>query len=94
MRSDINQSLLGICWALGRFHTQGTYPILEVSGTTSIGKTEYVEFISRLLFGGRENIKSLSTLSNHQIRSFSSCSNITPWAIDEVKITGKFQLEK
>ena len=94
MRSDINQSLLGICWALGRFHTQGTYPILEVSGTTSIGKTEYVEFISRILFGGRENIKSLSTLSNHQIRSFSSCSNITPWAIDEVKITGKFQLEK
>ena len=94
MRSDVNQSLLGICWALGRFHTQGTYPILEVSGTTSIGKTEYVEFISRLLFGGRENIKSLSTLSNHQIRSFSSCSNITPWAIDEVKITGKFQLEK
>jgi len=94
MRSDVNQSLLGICWALGRFHTQGTYPILEVSGTTSIGKTEYVEFISRILFGGRENIKSLSTLSNHQIRSFSSCSNITPWAIDEVKITGKFQLEK
>ena len=94
MRSDVNQSLLGICWALGRFHTQGTYPILEVSGTTSIGKTEYVEFISRILFGGRDNIKSLSTLSNHQIRSFSSCSNITPWAIDEVKITGKFQLEK
>lgn len=94
MRSDINQSLLGICWALGRFHTQGTYPILEVSGTTSIGKTEYVEFISRLMFGGRENIKSLSTLSNHQIRAFSSCSNLTPWAIDEVKITGKFQLEK
>lgn len=94
MRADVNQSLLGICWALGRFHTQGTYPILEVSGTTSIGKTEYVEFISRLMFGGRENIKSLSTLSNHQIRAFSSCSNLTPWAIDEVKITGKFQLEK
>lgn len=94
MRNDPIQSLLGICWALGRFHTLNSYPILEVAGTTSIGKTEYVEFISRILFGGKENIKSLSTLSNHQIRSFSSNSNITPWAIDEVKISGKFQLEK
>ncbi len=89
LRSNPNQSLLGICWALGRFHITGSYPILEVSGTTSIGKTEYVEFISRILFGNKENIKSFTTLTNHQIRSLSSCSNITPWCIDEVKITGK-----
>lgn len=89
LRSSTNQSLLGICWALGRFHIEGSYPILEVSGTTSIGKTEYVEFISRILFGNKENIKSFTTLTNHQIRSLSSCSNITPWVIDEVKITGK-----
>lgn len=94
LRKDTNQSLLGICWALGRFHIDGAYPLLECSGTTSIGKTEYVEFISRLLFGNKENIKSFSTLTNHQIRSFSSCSNITPWAIDEVKITGKNLKEK
>ena len=89
LRSDPNQSLLGICWALGRFHIHESYPILEVSGTTSIGKTEYVEFISRILFGGKENIKSFSTLSNHQIRSFCSSSNITSLVIDEVKITNK-----
>ena len=94
LRKDCRQSLLGICWALGRFHIDSSYPILEVSGTTSIGKTEYIEFISRIMFGTRENIKSLATLSNHQIRSFSSCSNITPWAIDEVKITGSRQKEK
>ena len=94
LRTDTNQSLLGICWALGRFHIQGSYPILEVSGTTSIGKTEYVEFISRILFGNKENIKSFTTLTNHQIRSFSSCSNVTPWVIDEVKITGKNLKEK
>lgn len=94
LRTDSNQSLIGICWALGRFHIQGNYPILEVSGTTSIGKTEYVEFISRILFGSKENIKSFSTLTNHQIRSLSSCSNITPWVIDEVKITGKNLKEK
>ena len=94
LRKDRNESLLGICWALGRFHIDGAYPILEVSGTTSIGKTEFIEFISRIMFGTRENIKSLVTLSNHQIRSFSSCSNITPWAIDEVKITGSRQKEK
>lgn len=94
LRSDPNQSLLGICWALGRFHIHESYPILEVSGTTSIGKTEYVEFISRLLFGNKENIKSFTTLTNHQIRSLSSCSNITPWVIDEVKITGKDLKEK
>ncbi|UYI78524.1 MAG: toprim domain-containing protein [Fusobacterium varium] len=89
LRSDPNQSLLGICWALGRFHIHESYPILEVSGTTSIGKTEYAEFISRILFGGKENIKSFSTLSNHQIRSFCSSSNITSLVIDEVKITNK-----
>ena len=89
LRNNPNQSLLGICWALGRFHISGSYPILEVSGTTSIGKTEYVEFISRILFGNKENIKSFTTLTNHQIRSLSSCSNITPWCIDEVKIIGK-----
>lgn len=94
LRKDPNQSLLGICWALGRFHIHESYPILEVSGTTSIGKTEYVEFISRLLFGNKENIKSFTTLTNHQIRSLSSCSNITPWVIDEVKITGKDLKEK
>ena len=94
LRKDINQSLLGICWALGRFHIEGTYPILEVSGTTSIGKTEFIEFISRILFGTKENIKSLATLSNHQIRSLSSCSNITPWAIDEIKISSRYQKEK
>ncbi len=94
LRNDSNQSLLGICWALGRFHISESYPILEVSGTTSIGKTEYVEFISRILFGNKENIKSFTTLSNHQIRSLSSCSNITPWVIDEVKITGKNLKEK
>lgn len=94
LRKDPNQSLLGICWALGRFHIHESYPILEVAGTTSIGKTEYVEFISRILFGSKENIKSFTTLSNHQIRSLSSCSNITPWVIDEVKITGKNLKEK
>lgn len=94
LRKDINQSLLGICWALGRFHIEGTYPILEVSGTTSIGKTEFIEFISRIMFGTKENIKSLATLSNHQIRSLSSCSNITPWAIDEIKISSRYQKEK
>ncbi|MDY2573322.1 MAG: toprim domain-containing protein [Fusobacterium necrophorum] len=94
LRKDVNQSLLGICWALGRFHVQENYPILEVSGTTSIGKTEYVEFISRILFGNKENIKSFSMVTNHQIRSLSSCSNITPWVIDEVKITGKNLREK
>lgn len=94
LRNDINQSLLGICWALGRFHIEGTYPILEVSGTTSIGKTEFIEFISRIMFGTKENIKSLATLSNHQIRSLSSCSNITPWAIDEIKISNRYQKEK
>ncbi len=94
LRSDPNQSLLGICWALGRLHNGDSYPLLEVAGTTSIGKTEYVEFISRILFGTKENIKSFSLLSNHQIRSISSCSNITPWAIDEVKITGKKAMEK
>lgn len=88
MRSDVNQSLLGICWALGRFHiNDGAYPILECNGTTSIGKTEYTEFISRLMFGSKENIKNFTSLTHHQIRSFGSCSNITPWAIDEVKIT-------
>lgn len=94
LRKDINQSLLGICWALGRFHIEETYPILEVSGTTSIGKTEFIEFISRIMFGTKENIKSLATLSNHQIRSLSSCSNITPWAIDEIKISSRYQKEK
>jgi predicted SAM-dependent methyltransferase len=94
LRKDVNQSLLGICWAIGRFHIQENYPILEVSGTTSIGKTEYVEFISRILFGNKENIKSFSMVTNHQIRSLSSCSNITPWVIDEVKITGKNLREK
>ena len=33
-------------------------------------------------------------VTNHQIRSLSSCSNITPWVIDEVKITGKNLREK
>lgn len=90
LRADTNQSLLGICWALGRLHNNdGSYPLLEVAGTTSIGKTEYVEFIIRILLGTRENIKSFTTLSNHQIRSLSSCSNITPWVIDEVKIAGR-----
>ena len=94
LRKDFRQSLLGICWALGKFHIDSSYPILEVSGTTSIGKTEYLEFISRIMFGTKENIKSLATLSNHQIRSFSSCSNITPWAIDEVKISSRYQKDK
>lgn len=94
LRKGFRQSLLGICWALGRFHIDSSYPILEVSGTTSIGKTEYIEFISRIMFGTKENIKSLATLSNHQIRSFSSCSNITPWAIDEVKISSRYQKDK
>ena len=94
LRKDFRQSLLGICWALGRFHIDSSYPILEVSGTTSIGKTEYIEFISRIMFGTKEDIKSLATLSNHQIRSFSSCSNITPWAIDEVKISSRYQKDK
>lgn len=94
LRKDFRQSLLGICWALGRFHIDSSYPILEVSGITSIGKTEYIEFISRIMFGTKENIKSLATLSNHQIRSFSSCSNITPWAIDEVKISSRYQKDK
>ncbi len=94
LRSDVNQSLLGICWALGRLHVHENYPILEVAGTTSVGKSEYVEFISRILFGDKENVKSFTTLTNHQVRSLSSCSNITPWAIDEIKITGKNLKEK
>lgn len=94
MRKDTNQSLLGLCWGLGRFHIDSTYPLLEVAGTTSIGKTEYIEFLIRMMFGTRENIKSFSTLTNHQIRAISSCSNITPWAIDEVKISGKSLKDK
>ena len=94
MRSDPLQALLGICWGLGRLHNENMpYPILEVAGTTSIGKTEYVEFISRMLQGSKENIKSFTTLSNHQIRSFSSSSNVTNWVIDEVKILGINQKE-
>src|SRR3712207_27313 len=46
------------------------------------------------LFRSKENIKSFSMVTNHQIRSLSSCSNITPWVIDEVKITGKNLREK
>lgn len=95
LRKDINQSLLGVCWALGRIHiSEGSYPILELAGTTSAGKTEYAEFIVRLLFGTKENIKSLGTLTLHQIRSISSCSNITPWVMDEVKIVGRNLKEK
>lgn len=95
LRSDINQSLLGVCWALGRIHmTDSSYPILELAGTTSVGKTEYAEFIVRLLFGTKENIKSLGTLTLHQIRSISSCSNITPWVMDEVKVVGRNLKEK
>ena len=97
MRKDPNQSLLGICWALGRLHKceeGAAYPLLEVSGTTSIGKTEYIEFISRILQGTKENIKSFSTLTNHQIRSMSSCSNITNWCIDEIKLVGRHIREK
>lgn len=86
LRKDPNQSLLGICWALGRFHkSEGGYPILEVAGSTSIGKTEYIDFISRILFGTQDNIKPLSTISTHQIKIFASCTNITPFVIDEVK---------
>lgn len=94
LRNDVNQSLLGICWALGRMHIHDIYPILEATGTTSVGKSEYVEFISRLLFGSKENVKSFTTLTNHQVRTLSSCSNITPWVIDEIKITGKNLKEK
>lgn len=95
LRKDVNQSLLGISWALGRYHCENApYPILEVCGTTSIGKTEFIENVSKLLFGVNENIKNFSTLTNHQIRSLASCSNITPFSIDEIKMTSKMALEK
>ena len=94
LRKDKVQSLLGICWAIGRFHQDGTYPILDVCGTTSIGKTEYVDFISRIMFGTEDNIKNFTTMSNHQIRSIASCSNITPFCIDEIKMTGKNTADK
>lgn len=94
MRSDAIQSLVGICWALGRLHNHLAYPILELAGSTSVGKTEYAEFIVRILFGTKENIKSLGTVSAHQIRSFSSCSNITPWVLDEVKVIGHILRDK
>lgn len=94
MRSDTIQSLVGICWALGRMHNHLAYPILELAGSTSVGKTEYAEFVIRLLFGTKDNIKSLGTVSLHQIRSFSSCSNLTPWALDEVKVVGRILRDK
>lgn len=89
LRKDSNQSLLGVCWALGRLHNLNSYPILELEGSTSVGKTVYAEFICRILLGNRDNIKSLSTITIHQIRVLSSCSNITPWVLDEVKLTTK-----
>lgn len=95
LRKDPCQSLLGVAWALGRLHTlDRPYPVLEVCGSTSIGKTEYIEFICRLLQGTRANIKNFSTMTNHQIRTLGACSNITPLAIDEVKISSKFLAEK
>lgn len=94
IRSDYNQSLLAISWALGRYHNNESYPILEVCGTTSIGKSEFIENISKLLFGVKDNIKNFSTLTNHQIRSLASCSNITPFSIDEIKMTSKNAMEK
>lgn len=95
LRNDPIQSLLGITWALGRLHTlDQPYPVLEVCGSTSIGKTEYIEFICRLLQGTRANIKNFSTMTNHQIRTLGASSNITPLAIDEVKISSKFLAEK
>ena len=94
LRQDSNQSLLGICWALGRYHQDGAYPVLDVSGTTSIGKTEFVEFVSKIMLGTQENIKNFTTMTNHQIRSIASCSNITPFCIDEIKITGKRTADK
>lgn len=89
LRKDSNQSLLGVCWALGRLHNLNSYPILELEGSTSVGKTVYAEFICRILLGNRDNIKSLSTITIHQIRVLSSCSNITPWVLDEVKLITK-----
>lgn len=89
LRKDSNQSLLGICWALGRLHNLTSYPILELEGSTSVGKTIFGEFICRILLGSRDNIKSLSTVTIHQIRILSSCSNITPWVLDEIKLTTK-----
>lgn len=95
LRNDPIQSLLGVTWALGRLHTlDNPYPILEVCGTTSIGKTEYVEFICKILQGTRANIKNFSTMTNHQIRTLGASSNITPLAIDEIKISSKFLTEK
>ena len=32
----------------------------------------------------RDNIKSLNTVTIHQIRLLSSCSNINPWLLDEI----------
>lgn len=88
MRSDTNQSLLGLCWVIGRLHNlKGAYPILEVGAITSSGKSEFVEFLIRLSLGSKENIKVLNGLTNHQIRSLASYSNTHCWAIDEVKIT-------
>lgn len=95
LRKEVNQSLLGISWAMGRFHCEDApYPILEVCGTTSIGKTEFIENVSKILFGAQENIKNFSTLTNHQIRSLASCSNITPFSIDEIKMTSRVALDK
>ncbi|MGL4392674.1 MAG: toprim domain-containing protein, partial [Fusobacteriaceae bacterium] len=86
IRKDKIQSLVGLCWAVGRFHQDGSYPILEVCGTTSIGKTEFIGLISRIMFGTDDNIKAYKSMSNHQVRSLASCSNITPLCIDEIKI--------
>lgn len=89
LRKDSNQSLLGVCWTLGRLHNLGSYPILELEGSTSAGKTEFAEFICRISLGNKNNIKSLGTISAHQIRVLSSCSNITSWVLDEIKLTTK-----
>ncbi len=87
IRKDKMQSLIGISWAVGRFHqSDDEYPILEVCGTTAIGKTGFVKAISKIMFGHQENMKSYQNLTNHQIRSLASCSNITPLCIDEIKI--------
>jgi twinkle protein len=95
LRSDPIQSLLLLAWWAGRlYHLDDSYPILELVGTTSSGKSEIMEFMCRLGQGKYENICTFDNLTPHQIRSMAGCSNVTPFCIDEIKFTGKVAMQK
>lgn len=95
LRNDPVQSLLLLAWWAGRlYHLDDSYPILELVGTTSSGKSEVMEFMCRLGQGKYENICTFDNLTPHQIRSMAGCSNITPFCIDEIKFTGKVAMQK